>query len=542
MADFSNLPTGLNTTTQIPLYVKNYVTSEAVLASLGASNFKAFTYEENLNVYCIQEKSTYKWREVQSGEENTGLLPSDYTYPSNVVTFGITYSNKKFNFFRVNETYTVTNVGTGGEGTYVNQTVTESNTQFNFKKIKSNSLTITSDSTSISIETPTIADIPRFIVNSAYTGTDELGTLSKPFKDIPQAITAFLNGGVPAIVLVQKGNGYTYTGHFQYDGLTLELESGAGIGSLPTNGWLCDLDALSPSTKCEVTFVLGEGSVINLLRNGFRNRGTNVNNSAFTTYKRISIRGKGQVIQSVSDDTNPDLWIMFESNFANLAGYYNDSVSPFDVRDVRVNPQSQGVMKMGGFTYSNFLNLEIAVSNPGVSVHPNMIPFRFTGGTVNITGCNIGVLVGGLRLFGFNPSTGVPVLLNLTGNNIGGNLETMFANQHATLKPGLVAYNNYTGGQLNVVNLFTSTPLWDTIYFNYNTISSVTNDFDGIVDLTSGNNISVHNKIGANIIESLRRFANRTAAESVCFTGSKFINTNSNNVSKSTWFVDITMQ
>lgn len=542
MADFSNIPTGLSTTTQIPLYVKEYVASEAVLANLGTSNSKAFTYEENLHVYCIQEKSIYKWREVQSGEENTGLLTLDFTYPPNIVTFGITYSNRVFNFFRVNESYSVVNVGSAGEGVYVNETISQANTQFNLKKIKSNSLTITSDATSISIEVPSISDIPRFIVNSAYTGTQELGTLSKPFKDIPQAIAAFVAGGQPAIILVQKGIGYSFTGHTNYDGLTIELEPGAGIGSNPTNGWLCDLDSLPANTKCEVTFVLGEGSVINLSKNGFRNRGTNVNTSSFTTYKRINIRGKGQIILPIQDDTDSNLFVMFESNPTNIAGFYNDSASVFEVKDVRINPQTQGIMRMGGFTYSNFRNAELVVANPGVSVHPSLVPFKINGGSVNITNCSIGVLVPSLTMFSFTPTTGVDTTLNFTGNNIVGNIGTMFANLHATLKPTLVAYNNFTSAQLNVTDLFTSTPLWNTIYFNYNTISSLTNDFDGVVDLTANNAVSVHNKVGINIIESLRRFTSRSAAEAVSPIGTKFINTNSNNVSKSTWFIDITMQ
>lgn len=98
MADITNIPTGLNITSQIPLDVKSFSLSEAALADLGLDDNLAYTYHDGLKVYCIQEGTTYVWREVQPGEENTGLLPSDFTYPNNLIAFGINYSLKTFNF------------------------------------------------------------------------------------------------------------------------------------------------------------------------------------------------------------------------------------------------------------------------------------------------------------------------------------------------------------------------------------------------------------------------------------------------------------
>ncbi len=102
MADFNNIPLGLNITTQIPLDVKTVSLTESALSSLGIDNNKAFTYYDGLKVYCLDTRKTYEWREVQSGEVNTGLLiTGDFTYPNNTVAFGITYSNKIFNFFEI---------------------------------------------------------------------------------------------------------------------------------------------------------------------------------------------------------------------------------------------------------------------------------------------------------------------------------------------------------------------------------------------------------------------------------------------------------
>lgn len=100
--DYSNIPTGLKIPSQIPLDIKGYVLNEATLAYLGVDDNLAFTYHDGLRVVCIEEKTIYEWREVQSGEENTGLIPVDFTYPSNLPeTYGINYSDRTFNFFQI---------------------------------------------------------------------------------------------------------------------------------------------------------------------------------------------------------------------------------------------------------------------------------------------------------------------------------------------------------------------------------------------------------------------------------------------------------
>jgi len=101
--DFTNIPTGLKITSQIPLDIKGYALNEATLAYLGVDNNLAFTYHEGLRVICIEEKIIYEWREVKPGEENTGLVPIDFTYPTNLENiYGINYSGRKFNFFKKN--------------------------------------------------------------------------------------------------------------------------------------------------------------------------------------------------------------------------------------------------------------------------------------------------------------------------------------------------------------------------------------------------------------------------------------------------------
>ena len=91
--DYTNKALGLRTQTQIPLNVKEYIASEAILKNLGARNNLAFVYEKGLIVYCIQEGTRYEWKEIEDGD--VGLLDTNFTYPDNIIAFGIDYSNKE---------------------------------------------------------------------------------------------------------------------------------------------------------------------------------------------------------------------------------------------------------------------------------------------------------------------------------------------------------------------------------------------------------------------------------------------------------------
>ena len=99
MADYSNIPLGLKTTTQIPIDVKTYVQNESTLINLGVNNNLAYTYQKGALFYCINESTRYEWREVVGAEQ--GRMPANFVYPNNITSFGIDYSNKAYNFFRI---------------------------------------------------------------------------------------------------------------------------------------------------------------------------------------------------------------------------------------------------------------------------------------------------------------------------------------------------------------------------------------------------------------------------------------------------------
>ena len=253
MADSSNITTGLKITAQIPLDIKGNIKDEATLAYLGVSDNLAFTYHERLEINCLAEGSRFVWREVEVGEENTGLVPLDFTYPNGIVTYGVDYSNRTFNFFRVIVSNTLNNVGSGS-GVYKDTTSIGGNSQFNlkslkvssvgagdtlpkdidvsnpdelnirlktvklestgtgidvikdidvsnpdelnfrFKKLNTNTLSITTDGDSITIDTPPAFAGKDYYVNLNYDGAQgQTGSPSKPFITLPTCVNVILN-------------------------------------------------------------------------------------------------------------------------------------------------------------------------------------------------------------------------------------------------------------------------------------------------------------------------------------------------------------
>lgn len=162
MADVTNIATGLGVPTQIPLDTVAFSQNESLLSNLGTDNFLAFKYYEGLKVRCIEEGTVYLWREVEAGQENTGLIAVDFTYPNSHIVYGIDYSNRTFNFFKTKDDFEIVNVGTGAK-VYKDSTIVGSTTQFNFKKLKSAGGTVLitelADEVNFEIKTVTPTDI-----------------------------------------------------------------------------------------------------------------------------------------------------------------------------------------------------------------------------------------------------------------------------------------------------------------------------------------------------------------------------------------------
>ena len=281
--DYSNIPTGLKITTQIPLNVKEFCKDKDTLAYLGVDDNLAFTYHDQLEVLCLAEKSIYIWREVQPGEENTGLVPLDFTYPLGLPdVYGINYSGKKYNFFlkeyitveNINENINIINVGEGVE-VYKGYNVTSNKHEFRTLTSTGNSVTITQGIDTINLEvdieptsvfleegdnvtiTGTGTNLDPYIINSITTLEDgitttvngdgvivpysvEIENLQKTINTFPYTLTSlddkytiFIdNGGTNVIVNVPDGLVDNFSAVFIQEGIGSVTVQAAGTATL----------------------------------------------------------------------------------------------------------------------------------------------------------------------------------------------------------------------------------------------------------------------------------------------------------------------
>jgi hypothetical protein len=99
MSNTNDIPTSLRLPAQLPLDSKLWVVSKEDLKVLGEANQLAYTYYKGLRVFCANEREQYEWNEPQQGD--TLLLTSSFVYPNGIISNGIDYSNKAYNFILV---------------------------------------------------------------------------------------------------------------------------------------------------------------------------------------------------------------------------------------------------------------------------------------------------------------------------------------------------------------------------------------------------------------------------------------------------------
>ena len=96
------LTTGITTSGQIPVDGKNYFLTQADAADLGTDDINAYTYYERMIITIADDGTQWIWREEISTGETGGLVTTSYQYIDGVVSNGIDYSLRTFNFFTIN--------------------------------------------------------------------------------------------------------------------------------------------------------------------------------------------------------------------------------------------------------------------------------------------------------------------------------------------------------------------------------------------------------------------------------------------------------
>lgn len=137
-----DISTGFEVAGQFPLNYKGYFKTIAEMQDLGISNAYAYKYYETMFATCVETNKQYVWREAQVGE--TGILVSHFTYPNGIISNGIDYSNREFNFFlytndviqdNIAKVINVYEADLSGEGTLEEQIVEYINS-LNYEKLE----------------------------------------------------------------------------------------------------------------------------------------------------------------------------------------------------------------------------------------------------------------------------------------------------------------------------------------------------------------------------------------------------------------------
>lgn len=383
--------------------------------------------------------------------------------------FDITQSTNNINL----ESKQGVNLGQPSVGKEVYKGLNNSSKLHEFYKIKSDTLKVDNDGTYLTIEAPSTSTIPSLYVNTnyiptydewnRYKGNNELfnlghininqyagdGSIARPFTNtieytspttytitsdtaISNVIRSYLGTGTRIApqkifnqIYVQSGV-YNYFGEFNYNRLSIVLDNAVIISNPSGTNWLIDLDDLAYfglNDSVFITINLQGYSEIRLEKSGFRNSGTKVNNSLFTTSKIISIFGsdnqKCSIVTTEQTSLSLDQKIIIESNWNNgvpigynvstgqvvwslgfdingnlNAGtstnstdtYTNDSNATFQVNNVQLRSKNQTIIRIGSLI-SDFVNVVFSVSEIGYTTYLNtdLLAFQFAGSSYTRT-------------------------------------------------------------------------------------------------------------------------------------------------------------
>ena len=211
--------------------------------------------------------------------------------------------------------------------------------------VESSTLDVTQVGNVITIETPTVSDIPALIVNSAYTGIEELGTSAKPFKTIQAALDAYKGTGGKGTILdptspellgstieIYRGSEiYNFVGDFNYKDVKISFKEDTIVSSNPTVSWLSDFNSFSTTTTHNPTLTFDNGAFLYCAKSGFKIVGGDF---ALNTYNRkaLSVYGSRTNSGIVLIGTN-ESDILFEVDGSNLqyvnGGYQHLFINTF---------------------------------------------------------------------------------------------------------------------------------------------------------------------------------------------------------------------
>ena len=334
-----------------------------------------------------------------------------------------------------------------------------------------------------------------------------------------------------------------YNGDFSFTGLNLFVE--VFITSTITDK-LIDMDNPThfSSSNAVNTFAFlsfSKNAFIYTQGLGIFNSGNSVATDTYATNKCIYLNGKeGGIINEQAYNGNYILNGGIDLPNNNNAGNIAISVQCI------ITSFYNGVYNIGGRTRLEGINATLTSGNLTTNVSPTIQAFRQVGGWVRLFNCTkvaLGIVVTTNResCVVFESSTSdplkVPVYLS-RNTEYRGTALTFFSRLGTKANVDIQNCNTVYFGATSLFDIIDGDPVWKVLFKN-NVFENTTL---GTVDIVIDNTVGSINIIGNNVIESLPQYPTRAAAASAGIpVYGKFINTNLDNVSHATWFIDIVM-
>ena len=443
----------------------------------------------------------------------------------------------------------------------------QSNTDDNKIRLKSlvstnGSINITTnlDNSEVSIEIPTVTEIPSLIVNSDYAGVEELGTASKPFKNLQNALDAYVGNGVSnkvpellgTIIKVQKDINI-FTGSLSYAGLNIEIANGANLITNPSaSNYVLDLDldavlptninySMTPFTNTEVVDInitILEGGSIQAQKSFVKNRG---NNNISGQGKLVRISGGGVIINLAETSiVLPSIKNLFSLNEDNQVGFVNGNATANVYISTNIISRNSQIAYIGLNAKYYTTQSTVLFGEFGVAFNSNTVPFYISGGQF------VGESASITNEYNNSPIYSLISLISLTNGAI-------FSNKNATI--GKVCQNVFlnsdTGSsttcQVILDNCSSISIQTDAVFKSlmssniwYVRLTNCNFAFWGVDDTKVKLIPGSINTLATNVVETLPIYASRAAAVIAgLFTGCKFINTGGVVSPTTGWIIDI---
>lgn len=464
--NYSNITGGLRVQTQIPLDYKKYSPSELSLSNLGINNNLAFTYYDGLIVFCREERSFWEWKEVLDPPQGEKLLNEDFIYPDNVEIDGVEYSLKPFNFFKIDNSYSAENIGSGeglffdlidrvfqfksiilnkpeGDGIDLISSISSDSAHvyINSKKISSETINISESDGIIKIELPSESSLNSLYVNQDYVPT---------YRDWLEA------GGILNPLFFYKGNGSLgkpFTNSIRYSGENtfqivpntsiqnaIDAYIGSGTKSNPEKAF--QYIRVQPSSSEYIyagDFTIRNfrieinGATISQLNNSvklldlddvsvFPNNESGdiiIDGSKNSVLKiKTPISNSGTNIPSLNYQISKILYIRnitifeeenYDSNFSlfeldkdSSRDFNNDGNICIQIDDCNVISRQNRILEIGGLSKIEFNRTTIKSSILTETINNNLLFSQHRGGTLRIFNCFLEITGNGVRQKCFN--------------------------------------------------------------------------------------------------------------------------------------------